>query len=402
MESQKKIMILGGGYYQLPLIRKSIELGYFTIVCGIEGNYPGYKYATKWYNVDTFDKDACLEIAKKERIDGILTCGTDAMMTTIGYICDKMNLIGPTEESTLYATNKALMKERFLISGVRTACYRKISDISEAESFCKKNGFPVVLKIVDGCGGRGISIIKNKDDLLYYFPIIQAETKESYLIIEEFISGEEFGAQAFVRNGVLSFVMPHGDIVFHGDTDIPIGHYAPFEKEKQVLSDVIEQLNLCIKALGINNTAINADFILCKGMVYVLEVGARAGATCLPELVSCHYNTNYYEYLIKMCVGDPINSFNSNKRTPSSVKILYSTKSGILTDLSIKKMPKEVVSYDFYPKIGDTINSFKNAYDRLGYVVNKGNSIRNAGQSSNYINNSIIITLNHEETEILC
>ena len=65
-------------------------------------------------------------------------------------------------------------------------------------------------------------------------------------------------------------------------------------------------------------------------------------------------------------------------------------------------MPKEVVSYDFYPKIGDTINSFKNAYDRLGYVVNKGNSIRNAGQSSNYINNSIIITLNHEETEILC
>ncbi len=400
MES-KKIMILGGGYYQLPLIKKAVELGYRTIVCGIEGNYPGYQYATKWYNIDTFDKKACLEVAQKEHINGVLTCGTDAMMKTVGYICDQMHLLGPSEEASSLATNKALMKDCFMQASVRTAKYKKISSFSEAKSFSEKSGFPVVLKIVDGCGGRGISIINTLEELNQYFPIIKSETKLDYLIIEEFISGEEFGAQAFVRNGKLTFVMPHGDIVFHGSTDIPIGHYAPYEKEAQVLPDVIEQLNKCIKALGVNNTAINADFILSQGKVYVLEIGARAGATCLPELVSSYYNTDYYEYLIKQSIGDAVKPFYSNRTTPSIVKTFFSTKSGIITQIQLSEMPKEVISYDIYPKVGDYIHQFRNAYDRLGTIILKGQSLyKNNLESLNFMN-LITITLNDEKTEVL-
>lgn len=36
-------------------------------------------------------------------------------------------------------------------------------------------------------------------------------TKRSYCIVEEFIEGWEFGAQAFVYNNEVLFVMPHGD-----------------------------------------------------------------------------------------------------------------------------------------------------------------------------------------------
>ena len=38
---QKKIMILGGGQAQIGLIKKAKELGLYTIVVGIEGDYPG-------------------------------------------------------------------------------------------------------------------------------------------------------------------------------------------------------------------------------------------------------------------------------------------------------------------------------------------------------------------------
>ena len=50
-----------------------------------------------------------------------------------------------------------------------------------------------------------------------------------YIIIEQYVKGVEFGAQAYVKNGQLTFVMPHGDMVHHGLTDIPVGHYAPYE-----------------------------------------------------------------------------------------------------------------------------------------------------------------------------
>lgn len=397
----KKIMILGGGYYQLPLIKKSVELGFYTVVCGIAGNYPGYKVASKWVDVDTFDKEAILQVAISENIDGILLCGSDACMPTIGYVCDHLHLVGPTEQATINASNKAIMKDLFVKYGVRTAQYEKIYSLTEAEAFVDKHGFPIVLKVVDASGSRGIAIVKEYEELVNSYVQVLKETKLNYIIIEEYIKGLEFGAQAFVRDGELTFVMPHGDMVYHSDTDVPIGHYAPFEKEKDVIDDVSNQLILCVKALGIDNTAINADFILNNGKVYVLEIGARAGATCLPELVSCYYNINYYEYLIKQSVGELPPAFISNEKTSSFVKTLLSSKAGVVSKICINDLPKEVVSYEIYPKVGDCINKFVNAYDRIGTIIIKGCTDLFKNGSFKFKKQFITIQFDNGETEVL-
>lgn len=385
----KKIMIVGGGYYQLPLIKKSVELGCFTIVVGIPGNYPGYKYASKWIDVDTFNKEAVLKVAQEEQIDGIVLCGSDACMPTIGYVCDKMHLLGPSEEAAINASNKAIMKSRFIEYGVRTAAYKKIQTLDEALEFAKNHNYPVVLKVVDASGSRGVAIVKNEEKLKYEYSEVTKATKLPYVIIEEFISGEEFGAQAFVRDEELTFVMPHGDIVFHGVTDVPIGHYAPYEREDEIIDDVTEQLQLCVKALGINNTAINADFILSNGKVYVLEIGARAGATCLPELVSNYYGINYYEYLLRQCVGDFMEFVYVDKK-PSWVETLISTKGGIVESVEIGEMPSETISYDIYPRKGDEVHEFKNAFDRIGTLILRGKGVSDLRRTSENIRKHII------------
>lgn len=377
-------MIVGGGYYQLPLIQKSVELGYYTIVVGIKGDYPGYKYADKWIDVDTFNKEAVLEVAQKEHIDGIVLCGSDACMPTIGFVCDKMHLIGPTEQSTINASNKAIMKSLFIEKGVRTASYRKITSIEQALSFADEYQYPVVLKVVDASGSRGVAIVKTKDELREQYAIVTNETKLPYIIIEEFIAGEEFGAQSFVRNGKLTFVMPHGDMVFHGSTDVPIGHYAPYEREEELIDDVTEQLQLCVNALGIDNTAINADFILSKGKVYVLEIGARAGATCLPELVTNYFGLNYYEYLLKQCVGDEM-PFTYTKKTASLVETLISKEEGEVKSIEIGDIPTEVSILSLYPQIGDKVTKFRTAFDRIGIMVMKGKSVESLVELSKVI-----------------
>ena len=122
MADKKTIMILGGGYYNLPLIKKAVELGYFTIVCGISGDYPGYKVANLWLDVDTFDCQAILKVAKQYRIDAIYATGADTIMPTIGYINEQLHLIGPTTDSIFASTNKSEMKKRFIAHGVRTGC----------------------------------------------------------------------------------------------------------------------------------------------------------------------------------------------------------------------------------------------------------------------------------------
>ena len=43
--SKKKLMILGAGIYQVPLIKKAKEMGLETLVVSIKGNYPGIALA---------------------------------------------------------------------------------------------------------------------------------------------------------------------------------------------------------------------------------------------------------------------------------------------------------------------------------------------------------------------
>ena len=51
---------------------------------------------------------------------------------------------------------------------------------------------------------------------------------------------------------------------------------------------MIPRLRGAVKAMQLDNCAINADFILKDNKTYVLELGGRCGATCLAELTSIY------------------------------------------------------------------------------------------------------------------
>ena len=59
------ILILGGAHHQIPVIKKSKELGHFTITCDYLPKNPGHIFSDKYYNVSTRDKEKILEIAKE-------------------------------------------------------------------------------------------------------------------------------------------------------------------------------------------------------------------------------------------------------------------------------------------------------------------------------------------------
>ena len=99
-------MILGAGIYQVPLIETAKKMGLYTIVVSIPGNYPGFALADKVYYENTVDEDKILEIAKKERIKGIVTSGTDVCMKTVGRVCDAMGLNGLSYEASKVAVDK--------------------------------------------------------------------------------------------------------------------------------------------------------------------------------------------------------------------------------------------------------------------------------------------------------
>lgn len=376
----KKIMILGAGIYQVPLIKTAKQMGLYTIVVSIPGNYPGFALADKVYYENTVDDEKILAIAREEQIDGIVTTGTDVCVNTIGRVCDAMGLCGLSYEAAKVAVDKMLMKSKYEEYGVRTARFRKVlfTDPDIRKTVCDLE-FPLIFKSVDSSGSRGITRVDSYDDFPSAMAYVRENTRKDYFLIEEFIEGEEFGAQAFVYHGKVSFILPHGDYVFHGDTGVPIGHFAPYDLKPEVIDDAKIQLSKAVEAMGLDNCAINADFILKDDKTYVLELGGRCGATCLAELVSIYYGFDYYEKILRAALGeDPAFSF-EKPFTPNASHLLMSTQDGILQSQYDHNAPDEricAVQFDYEP--GEEVHKFHVGPHRIGHIITRGTTLEEA------------------------
>lgn len=364
----KKIMILGAGIYQVPLIKKARELGFYTIVCSIEGNYPGFSCADKVYYVNTTDKEAILELAKEEQIDGICTTGTDVAVITIGYVCDQLGLSGVSFESAQIATNKANMKRCFWENQVSTAAFYKVNSKEEALEAFDKLKKPVVMKIVDKSGSRGVCRVDEREQVVAIYEDELKQTDMPYIIMEEFVDGHEVGIDALVQNGEIKMMLPHDKLMYQsGKTTIPVGHILPLEMSENVMRKLDETAEKAIAAMRLNNCAVNMDvFVTADEDVYVIEVGGRCGATGIPEVMSIYSGYNYYENILRIALGETVVTGEMNK-TPCASVLFRAPNAGTLQGVYFPQMNEVEYGVDY--EIGHCVSEMQDGTDRIGQAI---------------------------------
>ena len=147
---------------------------------------------------------------------------------------------------------------------------------------------------------------------------------------------------------------------------------------KEQEADVFEQTRRAVEAMGLDNCAINADFIMKDGITYVLEIGGRSGATCLAELVSIYYGFDYYEKIIQAALGeDP--EFPLTQAVPNASKLLMSERDGVIRSI-VNHNPHNDDIYEilFDYTVGDQVKKFRVGPHRIGHVVTKGRTLDEA------------------------
>ncbi len=376
--NQKKIMILGAGVYQVPLIKAARRMGLYTIVVSIPGNYPGFLWADRVYHIDTRNKEAVLEAAEKENISGICTAGTDVAVFSLGYVCEQMGLSGLSSSSAACVTEKGRMKDAFLKGHVSAAGYRKVFTPKEALEAAGEIGFPAVVKRVDSSGSRGITIVKDAQGVRSAFAYAKAGSRKDYVLVEELLTGKEIGVDGMVQNGKVVFLAPHEKFLYHGENvTIPAGHGFPLQASEEQLAEIAGQMQLAVNAAGMDQCAFNADVMLHGTKVSVIEIGGRVGATCIPELISLHYGFDFYETIIKSALGIPWDFPEKREKIPCMAKLLMSPLDGKITFLDEKRLEEirkrgiEVVLD--YP-LGHPVEKMQNGTTRIGHVISRAAS----------------------------
>lgn len=397
----KKLMILGASYSQVPLIRAAKKLGFYTIAASIPGDFPGFEEADEFCYADISKPEEVLEYARKLQIDGITTCCLDTGVPAIGYVCDKMGLKGPGYETACCSVNKWKMKKAFEKEAVSTARFRLVKNQEELERALEELSFPVIVKAVDLMGSRGIFRSNTKEEAIANYGKTMEATGKDYCLVEEFIEGTIFGTEAMIQDGELVFMLPNGIDAYQGFTPTPVGHYVPLENINQLSPQISKEVGKAVRALGIDNCPVNCDLILKDGKVYVIEITARAGATCLPELVSIYYGIHYYEIIAMLAMGLDVRALfiraSMIRPVPNLSKILISDKTGTVTRLVNENEPsQDIIDLSFNIREGDQVNKYNNGRDRIGQIIIKGDTLQACRERLEEVMSKIIIEVDNE------
>lgn len=366
-------MILGAGVYQVPLIRKAKEMGLEAVVVSYKGRYPGISLADTFIDIDTRDADRVLIAARETGISAIVTTGTDVCLPSMGRVVEELGLPGTGYSSACRSMDKLLMKQAFIAHRVPTAAFGMFRDAQKAEEFAGKLGYPVMVKATDSSGSRGITKVNSANEFSFAWERAQAVSHPRQVIVEQFLSGTEFGAQAFIHGNEVVAIFPHGDTVTPSPFFSPIGHSMPARLTEEQLRKSTAVVEHAARALGLRDCVSNVDLMLVDDQPMIIEIGARMGATCLPECISIYSGMNAYEHVIRLAMGEHP-EIKVTQRQANACLLLCSDTAGTVVSLGV---PDEVLQHpglidlQWDVSVGDEVRAFNVGPDRIGHIIVK-------------------------------
>ena len=377
----KRVLVLGAGFLQDFVIQKAVSMGYYTLAIDADSNAVGFSHAHKHAVIDIVDEKACLEYAKKERIDGVITAATDFGVLSAAYVAQQLSLPGLEYEVAKLVKNKFRVRKclcKYHVDDSELAY--EVDSTTDIDNLAKKLTYPVMVKPCDGSGSRGASRVDKAEELRNACSIAMNGSITHRVEIESFIDGQEFGAESIVVDGKTHVL----GIMRKSMTKPPyyaeLGHAIPCGLSYDLEKKVIECVHKAISALGINYGSVNMDLLITPNdKVYIVDIGARMGGNMIgPCVIPYGTGIDYVAAMIQNATGDPVD-LRIGPHEAVATKLLAFNKGKVLNMPNIKAIEEQFdVEIYHHMKLGMIVNDYHTNLDGCGYIVARGSSAGHA------------------------
>ena len=163
---QKRLMLLGGLRYIVPIIESAHSQGYHVItVDNVPDNY-AHRHSDEYVNVSIVDKEAVLKVAQELNIDGIMSFACDPGVVTASYVQNLLGLpsFGPFD-SVVILQNKDKFRSFLSEHGFNLPFFFFFSSMASAMREACDFPFPVIVKPTDSAGSKGCTKVERKEDI---------------------------------------------------------------------------------------------------------------------------------------------------------------------------------------------------------------------------------------------
>jgi biotin carboxylase len=381
---KKSIMLLGGSKFQSSAVEIARQLGLKTIVVDKNPECFLSKYADEFFPIDLIDINSLVALAVEKKVIGALTLQSDVGIRAIGAINETLNLKGINRETSINCTDKISMRKCLSNREVNQPVFKIVENLPMALSAAQEIGYPIMVKSPNNSGSRGVFRINNNLEMNNFIENTQAELNSGEIIIEKCIVGIEFGAQGFFESGILKFLAIHNDTMGGENNIVPIGHSFPFLSRVNEVSvhSFAQEIGA---ALGIQDGPANFDFITSEGQLFVIEVGARVGATGLPELVETFFGVDLIGLNVQMFMSDVQDIILKQRSDSVACRIIEAQAEGVIRKIDysgLKKPTSDLLHWSIEKKSGDLVRKLQNGTDRIGIVMSRGKDVFQAELSA--------------------
>lgn len=376
----KKLLLLGGIHYLLPVIDAAHELGVYVITADYLPDNVAHKYSDEYVNVSIIDREAVLAVAREKKIDGVLSFGVDPGVVTAAYVADRLGLPSPPLASVEILQNKDLFRD-FLESNGFNCPKRYKPDDSDIE-------YPVIVKPVDSAGSKGCTRVDSADGLAAAVQCARSESHNGRVIIEQFLEAvcSPSDTDSFSIDDELVFCSFNNQ---HFDADAPnpytpAGFTWPSDMPVAARDELRGELKRFVKLLHLGTSIYNIEARICTdGKPYIMEVSPRGGGNRLAEVLRFATGVDLVKASVCSALGLPIDSsvrkFGNGEASYDGFwaeLIVHSNKSGIYRGLDIDSSFREryIVQIDEWFKPGDEVHAFTGANQTVGTIVLKFDS----------------------------
>ena len=375
--AQKKLMLLGGIRYLLPVIKAAHEQGYYVITADYLPNNIAHKYSDEYVNVSIIDKEAVLKVAQEKQIDGIMSFGVDPGVVSASYVQNKMGLpsFGPFE-SVEILQNKDKFRNFLTINGFNVPKAKGFSSIEEAMSEIYWFPWPCIVKPTDSAGSKGVTRVNRPEDLRSALEYAFDHSISGHVIVEEFLDkkGCSSDTDSYAQDGILKFVSFSAQRFDTNATNpyTPAAYSWPSTFTKEEEDYLTSEIQRLITLLHLKTAVFNIEVrVSTNGKPYIMELTPRGGGNRLCEMLRYATGVDMITAITRAIVGDepaPIEQKQYNGHWAEI--ILHAEKNGIYQGIQIdQNLPAEIVEKDLWVKEGDSVHGFEGANDAIGTLV---------------------------------
>lgn len=386
---QKRLMLLGGIRYLLPVIETAHKMGVHVITADYLLDNVAHKYSDEYVNVSIIDREAVLKVAQEKKIDGILSFGVDPGVVTAAYVAEKMGLPFPPLKSVEILQNKDKFRDFLAANGFNCPWHLGFSENDENLKRFVSNPysqlsdpFPCIVKPVDSAGSKGCSRVNRVEDLAAAVEYARSESHNGRIIIEQFLE------KAYASSDTDSFSI-NDELVFcsfncqHFDAAspnpyTPAAYSWPSEMPTSAQGELRSEIQRLIKLLHLGTSVYNIETrVATDGKPYIMELSPRGGGNRLSEVLKMATGQDLIANNIRGALGLPLESMSDPVYTGSWAEfIVHSNKSGNFSSLEIDPdfAVRHLVQNDLWVKPGDPVASFTGANQTIGTLVLKFDS----------------------------